>query len=127
MRDASEQVLWEPTTHYYTNPENKEQLEEADRQPVTYNTRSLLHVLTMTDDEFVTLMPPKYFSDTMVVFLSNNPGSDLVHGSWVFLPCTMMELSQRREQKIRDNTTEDKKQRPQTTFNPQIDRTSDAQ
>jgi len=39
----------------------------------------------------------------------------------------MMELSQRREQKIRDNTTEDKKQRPQTTFNPQIDRTSDAQ
>ena len=127
VRDASEQVLWEPTTHYYTNPENKEQLEEADRQPVTYNTRSLLHVLTMTDDEFVTLMPPKYFSDTMVVFLSNNPGSDLVHGSWVFLPCTMMELSQRREQKIRDNTTEDKKQRPQTTFNPQIDRTSDAQ
>lgn len=119
---SSDKVVWEPTTYYCTNPENKEQLEEADRQPVTYNTRSLLRVLTMTDDEFVTLMPPKYFSDTMVVFLSNNPGSDLVHGSWVFLPCTMMELSQRREQKIRDNTTEDKKQRPQTTFNPQIDR-----
>lgn len=125
---SSDKVVWEPTTYYCTNPENKEQLEEADRQPVTYNTRSLLRVLTMTDDEFVTLMPPKYFSDTMLVFLSNNPGSDLAHGSWVFLPCTMMELSRRREQKIRDNTTKDKKRRPQNTFNPHIkDRTSDAQ
>lgn len=117
---SSDKVVWEPTTYYCTNPENKEQLEEADRQPVTYNTRSLLLVLTMTDDEFVTLMPPKYFSDTMVVFLSNNPGADLAHGSWVFLPCTMMELSRRREQKIRDNATQDTKRRPQNTFNPHI-------
>lgn len=125
---SSDKVVWEPTTYYCTNPENKEQLEEADRQPVTYNTRSLLRVLTMTDDEFVTLMPPKYFSDTMVVFLSNNPGADLAHGSWVFLPCTMMELSRQREQKIRDNATQDTKRSPQNTFNPHIkDRASDAQ
>lgn len=127
VRDSSDKLVWEPTTHYYTNPENKEQLEEEDRQLVTYNTRSLLRVLTMTDDEFITLMPPKYFTETMVVFPSNTPDSVSHHGLWVFLPCTMMEPSQRREQKIRENTTKDKKQRPQTTFNPQIDRTSDAQ
>ena len=127
VRDSSDKLVWEPTTHYYTNPENKEQLEEEDRQLVTYNTRSLLRVLTMTDDEFITLMQPKYFTETMVVFPSNTPDSVSHHGLWVFLPCTMMEPSQRREQKIRENTTKDKKQRPQTTFNPQIDRTSDAQ
>lgn len=128
VRDSSDKLVWEPTTHYYTNPENKEQLEEDNRQPVTYNTRSLLRVLTMTDDECITLMPPKYFGETMVVFPSNTPDSVSPHGLWVFLPCTMMELSQHREQKIRDNTTEDKKRRPQNTFNPHIkDRTSDAQ
>ena len=103
-------------------------MEEDNRQPVTYNTRSLLRVLTMTDDECITLMPPKYFGETMVVFPSNTPDSVSPHGLWVFLPCTMMELSQRREQKIRNNTTEDKKRRPQNTFNPHIkDRAADTQ
>lgn len=128
VRDSSDKVVWEPTTYYCTNPENKEQLEEEDRQPVTYNTLSLLRTLTMTDNEYVGLMPPKYFSDTMLVFLSDDPQGCAPCGSWVFLPGTMMELSQRREQKIRDNTTEDKKRRPQNTFNPHIkDRVADTQ
>ena len=125
---SSDKVVWEPTTYYCTNPDNKEQREEEDRQPVTYNTLSLLRTLTMTDNEYVGLMPPKYFSDTMLVFLSDDPQGYSPYGSWVFLPCTMMEVSLRREEKIRNNTTQDKKRRPQNTFNPHIkDHTSDAQ
>lgn len=116
---SSDKVVWEPTTYYCTNPENKEQREEEDRQPVTYNTRSLLRALTMTDNKYVGLMPPKYFSETMLVFLSDDPQGYSPCGSWAFLPCTMMEVSLRREEKIRDNTTEDQKRRPQNTFNPQ--------
>lgn len=119
VRGSSGGVTWEPTTHYYTDTENKEQLEEEDRQPVTYNTRSLLRALTMTDNKYVGLMPPKYFSETMLVFLSDDPQGYSPCGSWVFLPCTMMEVSLRREEKIRDNTTEDQKRRPQNTLNPQ--------
>ena len=120
VRGSSGQVVWEPTTRYYTEPENKEQLEEEDRQPVTYNTLSLLRALTMTDNEYVGLMPPKYFSDTMVVFLSDDPQEVSPGGSWVLLPCTMMEVSLRREEKIRSTTTESKKIRRGNTFNPHI-------
>lgn len=120
VRGSSGQVVWDPTTRYYTEPENKEQLEEEDRQPVTYKTLSLLRTLTMTDNEYVGLMPPKYFSDTMVVFLSDDPQEVSPGGSWVLLPCTMMEVSLRREEKIRRTTTESKKIRRGNTFNPHI-------
>lgn len=83
-------VGWEPTTKYHTNPKNLGDLEEQDRCPMSYPARFFLDGLQAGRGEYVTLIPPQYFTDPLMVFCHDNLDNPVGSGDWWMLPGTMI-------------------------------------
>jgi hypothetical protein len=87
---SADGVVWEPTTKYHVTLENQREVEERDRCPVTYPARFLLDGLHAGRGEYVTLTPPQYFTDPLMVFCHDDPNNPTGSGDWWMLPGTMI-------------------------------------
>lgn len=84
-------VRWEPTVRCTQDTGKVEELEERERRLVTYNVRSMLHGLATCQGEWVNVMPPKYFTDDLIVYVHDKPDDAGDNGSWFMLPLSKTE------------------------------------
>ena len=64
---------------------------ECERRLVTYNTLSMLNGLTTCRGKWVSVMPPKYFTDDLIVYVHADPDTAGDKGSWFMLPLSKTE------------------------------------
>lgn len=83
---------WEPTIRHPQGEGNAEELKERARRLVTYNARSMLHGLATCQGEWVSVMPPKYFTDDLIVYVHDDPEDTSGTGSWFMLPLSKTEM-----------------------------------
>lgn len=84
-------VRWEPTVRHPQGEDNAEKAEERERRLVTYNVRSMLHGLATCQGEWVSVMPPKYFTDDLIVYVHDEPDNVGDKGSWFIVPLSKTE------------------------------------
>lgn len=84
-------VRWEPTVRCTQDTGKVEDLEERERRLVTYNVRSMLHGLATCQGEWVSVMPPKYFTDDLIVYVHDEPDNVGDKGSWFMIPLSKTE------------------------------------
>lgn len=84
-------VRWEPTVRHPQGEDNAEEAEERERRLVTYNVRSMLHGLATCQGEWVNMMPPKYFTDDLIVYVHDEPDNVGDKGSWFMVPLSKTE------------------------------------
>jgi hypothetical protein len=82
---------WEPTVRSTPGESNTEEVEERERRLVTYNVRSMLHGLATCRGEWVSVMPPKYFTDDLIVYVHDDPDNAGDKGSWFMIPLSKTE------------------------------------
>lgn len=82
---------WEPTNRHPQGEDNAEEAEERERRLVTYNVRSMLHGLATCQGEWVSVMPPKYFTDDLIVYVHDEPDNVGDKGSWFMVPLSKTE------------------------------------
>lgn len=80
-------VRWEPTARYVAGEEQM----ERERRLVTYNTLSMLNGLATCRGKWVSVMPPKYFTDDLIVYVHDDPDNVGDKGSWFMLPLSKTE------------------------------------
>lgn len=85
-------VRWEPTVRHPQGEDNAEEAEERERRLVTYNVRSMLHGLATCQGEWVSVMPPKYFTDDLIVYVHDEPDNVGDKGSWFMVPLSKTEI-----------------------------------
>lgn len=84
-------VRWEPTVRCAQDEDNTEELEERERRLVTYNVRSMLHGLATCQGKWVNMMPPKYFTDDLIVYVHDKPDNVGDKESWFMVPLSKTE------------------------------------
>lgn len=85
-------VRWEPTARYVAGKDGGEEQMECERRLVTYNTLSMLNGLATCQGKWVSVMPPKYFTDDLIVYVHDDPDTAGDKGSWFMLPLSKTEM-----------------------------------
>lgn len=85
-------VRWEPTARYVAGKDGGEEQMECERRLVTYNTLSMLNGLATCRGKWVSVMPPKYFTDDLIVYVHDDPDTAGDKGSWFMLPLSKTEM-----------------------------------